>query len=115
MLGVLLAQHLSLGSRMFSTHVILLRGSAHRAFLIFLPSAKCVSLSDGIQALTAWIQIGILFPCPNPLRGLSIPFMDIKQHLWDFPGGPVAKTLRSQCRGPGFNSWVGELDRTCCN
>ena len=21
----------------------------------------------------------------------------------DFPGGPVVKTLRSQCRGPGFN------------
>lgn len=25
----------------------------------------------------------------------------------DFPGGPVAKTLRSQCRGPGFNPWSG--------
>ena len=24
----------------------------------------------------------------------------------DFPGGPVAKTLYSQCRGPGFNSWA---------
>ena len=23
----------------------------------------------------------------------------------DFPGGPVAKTLSSQCRGPGFNPW----------
>ena len=22
---------------------------------------------------------------------------------WDFPGGPVAKTLCSQCRGPGFD------------
>ena len=26
----------------------------------------------------------------------------------DFPGGPVAKTPGSQCRGPG-------LDPTCCN
>ena len=25
----------------------------------------------------------------------------------DFPGGPVAKALRSQCRGPGFNPWSG--------
>ena len=25
----------------------------------------------------------------------------------DFPGGPVAKTLCSQCRGPGFNAWSG--------
>ena len=25
----------------------------------------------------------------------------------DFPGGPVAKTACSQCRGPGFDSWLG--------
>ena len=25
---------------------------------------------------------------------------------WDFPGGPVAKTLHSQCRGPGFDPWT---------
>ena len=25
----------------------------------------------------------------------------------DFPGSPVAKTLGSQCRGPGFNLWSG--------
>ena len=23
------------------------------------------------------------------------------------PGGPVAKTLHSQCRAPGFNPWSG--------
>ena len=23
----------------------------------------------------------------------------------DFPGGPVAKTARSQCREPWFDSW----------
>ena len=33
----------------------------------------------------------------------------------DFPGGPAAKTLHSQCRGPGFKSLVRELDPTCCN
>ena len=27
--------------------------------------------------------------------------------LQDLPGGPVAKTQRSQCRGPGFNPWSG--------
>ena len=26
---------------------------------------------------------------------------------WDFPGGPVVKTLCSQCRGPGFDPWSG--------
>ena len=25
----------------------------------------------------------------------------------NFPGGPVSKTLRSQCRGPRFNPWLG--------
>ena len=27
----------------------------------------------------------------------------------DFPGGPVAKTLCSQHRGPGFNPWSGKI------
>ena len=31
----------------------------------------------------------------------------LKIQLRDFPGGPVAKTLPSQCRGPGFNPWSG--------
>ena len=26
----------------------------------------------------------------------------------DFPGGPMAKTLHSQCWGPGFNPWSGK-------
>ena len=25
----------------------------------------------------------------------------------DFPGGPVVKTPHFQCRGPGFNPWLG--------
>ena len=25
----------------------------------------------------------------------------------DFPGGPVARTLCSQCRGPRFDPWSG--------
>ena len=31
----------------------------------------------------------------------------------DFPGGPVAKTPSCQCRGPGVQSPVRELDTTC--
>ena len=30
-----------------------------------------------------------------------------KVSTWDFPGGPVAKTLHSQCRGPMFHPWSG--------
>ena len=33
----------------------------------------------------------------------------------DFPGGPVAKTLCSQWRGPWVWSLVREIDPTCCN
>ena len=32
----------------------------------------------------------------------------LKEHTFrDFPGGPVAKTLHSQCRGPRFDPWSG--------
>ena len=30
-----------------------------------------------------------------------------KSGLRDFPGGPVGKTLCSQCRRPGFDPWSG--------
>ena len=33
----------------------------------------------------------------------------------DFPGDPVANTPYSQCREPGVQSLVRELDPTCCN
>ena len=33
----------------------------------------------------------------------------------DFPGGPVAKTLSSQCRGGWVQSLVRELDPACRN
>ena len=31
----------------------------------------------------------------------------LKLNIQDFPRGPVAKTLWSQCRGPGFDPWTG--------
>ena len=31
---------------------------------------------------------------------------------WDFPGGPVIKTLPFHLRGHGFDPWWGEL-RSC--
>ena len=34
----------------------------------------------------------------------------------NFPGGPVSKTLRSQCRGPRFNPWLGnQILQAYCN
>ena len=35
------------------------------------------------------------------------PFLPLQGHLWDFPGGPVAKSLQSQCRRSRFNPWSG--------
>ena len=42
------------------------------------------------------------------IRGL--PYLKVcwgKPLLRDFPGGPVARTLSSQCRGPRFDPWSG--------
>ena len=36
----------------------------------------------------------------------TFPFK-ISSKRGDFPGGPVVKTPRSQCRGPGFNPCSG--------
>ena len=33
--------------------------------------------------------------------------VNLKLLLRDFPGGPVGKTLHSQCRGPEFDPWLG--------
>ena len=43
-------------------------------------------------------------PMTSPHRGLSWP-PDFKTITLDFSGGPVAKTLSSQCMGPGFDPW----------
>ena len=36
------------------------------------------------------------------------------QVAWDFPGGPVVRTLCFHGREQGFNPWLGDLDPTCC-
>ena len=54
---------------------------------ITLPSFKTCSLHTDIVKIIIIIIIIII--------------------AWDFPGSPVAKTLCSQCRGPGFHLWSG--------
>ena len=39
---------------------------------------------------------------------VRIGVQDSKMSLGDFPGGPVAKTLCSQGRGPEFHPWSGK-------
>ena len=41
--------------------------------------------------------------------GFGNDFLDMTpkaQAMGDFPGGPVGKTLRFQCRGTGLNPWL---------
>ena len=72
---------------------------------------------------TDWFQIGkgvcqgcILSSCLSNLyagyimrnAGLDEAQAGIKiAGRGDFPGGPVAETPSSQCRGPGFDPWSG--------
>ena len=46
----------------------------------------------------------------SPSRGIFLTYglnPRLLSLYWDFPGGPVVKTLHSQCRGPNFDSWSG--------
>ena len=43
----------------------------------------------------------------NRLNKIKLKKKKKKKKLRNFPGGPMAKTLRFQCRGPGFNLWSG--------
>ena len=48
-----------------------------------------------------YLSTVLYFPC----------FLMIENYIHkDLPGGPVGKTLPSQCRGHGFNPWSGNKD-----
>ena len=78
-------------------------------------------------AWSSWPQVGGLRTfsserAPSPSLPLSSLTEDPSEHpAWppltsvstrrvtgDCPGGPVAKTLISQCWGPGFDPWLGK-------
>ena len=48
-----------------------------------------------------------LFGCHPVVRRTHVLMEPIRVKGGDFPGGTVVKTLRSQCRGPGFDPWSG--------
>ena len=54
-----------------------------------------------IRLLTCFESIGRLYWFKNKYNG-------------DFPGNPVVKTPRFQCKGCGFDPWSGSWDPTCC-
>ena len=46
--------------------------------------------------------------CSNDLcHRHSLEYKKKKYPIRGLPGGPVAKTLHSHCRGPGFDPWSG--------
>ena len=40
-------------------------------------------------------------------EGVWLPWLALRMKSGDFPGGPMGKTLRFQCKGPGFDPWSG--------
>ena len=61
-----------------------------------------------------WARDELNFSCKYKLgrKMAAVPLVpllkQVHRHLrWEFPGGPVAKTPPSHCRGPQFNPWLG--------
>ena len=71
------------------------------ALLFLACSSKVFHKPEGRQVTGSLVAQAVL--APRSKR----PLFPSKPLIWDFPGGPVAKTLRSQCRGPGFDPWSG--------
>ena len=74
----------------YRIHSILLYGCV----IIYLTSSLLMAVSRGI-----WLQVS-----KSDSAGLH---KEKYWPLWDFPGGPVVKTLCFQCRGHGFDPWSG--------
>ena len=65
-------------------------------------SSPCVRIS----ALVLWLSDKYV----RPFVGKKTTTGERIKKMWyteDFPGGPVIKTLSSQCRGPGFDPCSG--------
>ena len=45
--------------------------------------------------------------CTHHTHPRSFILLLQKKNIWDFPAGPVVKTLSSQWRGPRFDPWSG--------
>ena len=73
------------------------------------PFALCHQLKDYFPALlqlyiTWWLNSGQLIEN----RMLCDKMLLKKVGAQNFHGGPVPRTLHSQCRGPRFNPWLGK-------
>ena len=71
--------------------------------------------NPGIEPWSSAFIAGDSLPSEPPGKLLDHETVCQRELFGDFPGGPVAKTPCSQCRGPGVQSLVKELDPMCCN
>ena len=60
---------------------------------------------DAILFIASYTLVFIMFMVRN--GKLATEPSVLRKQVKDFPGGPVAKTPGSQCRGPGFVLWSG--------
>ena len=67
--------------------------------LLKLVSVESVMLSDRLIIYRPFSF------CFSLSRHQSLGASKDHVHQGDFPGGPVARGMRSQCRGPGFHPW----------
>ena len=72
-------------------------------------SSKAVDLKSSYRAKPLAVNCKETFSRPSAVLSQGQRPIIKTTDSWDFPGGPAAKTLCSQCRGPGFNPWLGNL------
>ena len=68
----------------------------------------CLSLLQFYQQGNQASEVSVNLKPSRSRKPFCPTFLVCRQDPRDLPGGPVAKTSRSQCRGPGFNP-------TCCS
>ena len=79
-------------------------GKPHTLFYVLYPAAKATLPPPGPHGRGEGLCI--IQKCAGPgLRAANIK-TSLREKR-DFPTGPVAKTLNSQCKGPTFDPWSG--------
>ena len=69
-------------------------------------SDKCINLPEPVLFVSSHSK-GWFYQAVEKRLGSCWHLMVLKTMSGDFPGGPVAKTLHSLCRGPVFDPWSG--------
>ena len=65
-----------------------------------------ISVNDFLSLYDIFLDLLPVDQPPQSPKLVEFP-ETFKLTLWDFPGGLVAETLSSQCKGPRFNFWSG--------